>query len=637
MGCPTSLDHRHRLARRVQEIAGDVAVVDRLDDHRDALAGEPLGGVAQIGDVDALALGAVAPLRPQPGHRVQQPALRRFGVDQRLLDAGAELRLAPRQRRHPALAGRPVAGRHVEQCLDQPVRFEPGGDGFGRMVVGAEIFDRLEAALGRGGKPVEKADFLKDEAQIGGEFRHGMVLPGRVDRMADRLFAAGAADRYSSPARERRQGRRQVPVLLGAIADDFTGATDLCNTLVRRGMRTVQLIDVPAAGTEVPDAEAVVVALKSRTIPAAEAIEQSLAALAWLRRAGARQILFKYCSTFDSTDAGNIGPVAEALMAALGTDFTLFCPAFPEAGRTIYRGYLFVGDVLLSESGMRDHPLTPMRDPSLVRVLQRQTTGRVGLVPAATVARGAAAIRRRLRRAAQGGLCPRDRRCDRGPRSRSDRRGRRRSRADHRRLGDRARPAGEFPPPWPARRRRRRRRAAGDRRRRGGAVGVVLDCDAGAGGLYAGAGAVFHDRPDRCRRRSRRRAQALAWAKPLLGERPILISARAPPEQVAEAQRRLGRERAGAVVEETLAAIARGLVAAGVRRLVVAGGETAGAVVQALGVTGLRIGRQIDPGVPWTVSLPRGHCEPALALALKSGNFGAPDFFLRAFSVLSGE
>jgi 3-dehydrotetronate 4-kinase len=164
-------------------------------------------------------------------------------------------------------------------------------------------------------------------------------------------------------------------VLLGAIADDFTGATDLCNTLVRRGMRAVQLIDVPAPTMVIPDAEAIVVALKSRTVPAEEAIDKSLAALAWLRNTGARQILFKYCSTFDSTDAGNIGPVAEALMGALGTDFTLFCPAFPEAARTIYRGYLFVGDGLLSESGMRNHPLTPMRDPNLVRVLQRQSRG----------------------------------------------------------------------------------------------------------------------------------------------------------------------------------------------------------------------------------------------------------------------
>jgi len=184
-----------------------------------------------------------------------------------------------------------------------------------------------------------------------------------------------------------------MSVLLGAIADDFTGATDLCNTLVRRGMRTVQLIDVPAPETNILDAEAVVVALKSRTTPAAEAIEKSLAALAWLRGAGARQLLFKYCSTFDSTDAGNIGPVAEALMEALGTDFTLYCPAFPENGRTIYLGYLFVGDVLLSESGMRDHPLTPMRDPSLVRVLKRQCRGNVGLVPQYGVARGPVTIR----------------------------------------------------------------------------------------------------------------------------------------------------------------------------------------------------------------------------------------------------
>src|SRR5437763_9830663 len=184
-----------------------------------------------------------------------------------------------------------------------------------------------------------------------------------------------------------------MTVLLGAIADDLTGATDLCNTLVRRGMRPGQLIDVPAQGTDMPEAGAFVVALKSRTIPPAEAIEKSLTALAWLRQAGARQILFKYCSTFDSTDAGNIGPAAEALMEALGTDFTLFCPAFPENGRTIYLGYLFVGDLLLSESSMRDHPLTPMRDPSLVRVLQRQCRGKVGLVPQHDVSRGAAAIR----------------------------------------------------------------------------------------------------------------------------------------------------------------------------------------------------------------------------------------------------
>ncbi len=423
-------------------------------------------------------------------------------------------------------------------------------------------------------------------------------------------------------------------VLLGAIADDFTGATDLCNTLVRRGMRTVQLIDVPPPSTEIPDAEAVVVALKSRTIPAAEAIDKSLAALGWLQQAGARQILFKYCSTFDSTDAGNIGPVAEALMAALGTDFTLFCPAFPEAGRTIYKGYLFVGDVLLSESGMRDHPLTPMRDPSLVRVLQRQSQGKVGLVLHYDVARGAAAIADAFGSLRLAGFQHAivDAIEDHDLEAIGE------AAADFKLITGGSGIALGLP----------------DNFRRGGLLGDGAAADTlppvdGQAAVLSGSCstatqaqvAYFSERrpvftiDPIAAAEGGLAAQALAWAKPLLGEKPILISATAPPEKVAEAQARLGRERAGTVVEETLAAIARDLVRQGVRRLVVAGGETAGAVVQALGVTGLRIGRQIDPGVPWTVSIPTRPGEPALALALKSGNFGAPDFFLRAFSVLN--
>ncbi len=424
-----------------------------------------------------------------------------------------------------------------------------------------------------------------------------------------------------------------MPVLLGAVADDFTGATDLCNTLVRRGMRAVQLIDVPAAGAAVPDAEAIVVALKTRTVAAAEAIDKSLKALAWLRDAGAKQILFKYCSTFDSTDAGNIGPVAEALMQALGTDFTLFCPAFPEAGRTIYRGYLFVGDVLLSESGMRDHPLTPMRDPSLVRVLQRQSRGRVGLVPQAVVARGPAAIGDAFAALRRNGCAHAvvDAIADR----------------DLEAIGE---AAADFPlitggsgialglPENFRRRGLLDRHAAADRLPAISGAAAVLSgsCSTAtqAQVTYMSERAPAFAIDPVVAAESDVARQALAWAKPLLGDRPVLISATAPPDQVAAAQSRLGRDRAGAVVEETLAAVARGLVAAGVRRLVVAGGETAGAVVQALGVTGLRIGRQIDPGVPWTVSLPASPGAPALALALKSGNFGAPDFFLRAFTVL---
>jgi uncharacterized protein YgbK (DUF1537 family) len=423
-------------------------------------------------------------------------------------------------------------------------------------------------------------------------------------------------------------------VLLGAIADDFTGATDLCNTLVRRGMRTVQLIDVPTADTALPDAEAVVVALKSRTIPAPDAVRMSLAALRWLKQAGARQVLFKYCSTFDSTDQGNIGPVAEALLDALDSDFTLFCPAFPELGRSIYKGYLFVGDVLLSESGMRDHPLTPMRDPSLARVLQRQTKGRVGLVQQAIVAQGPAAIsgafddlrRAGFRHAIVDAIADRDLET----------------------IGEAAADLplitggsgialglpGNF----------RRQGLLGEGRGadalpsiKGAAAVLSGSCSQATQAQVAYMGErrpKFTIDPIAAGAAGDVVEAALEWATPRLGKQPILISATAPPEQVAAIQEALGRERAGVLVEGILADIARGLVARGVRRLIVAGGETSGAVVQALGIRGLRIGRQIDPGVPWTVSLPGSPGEPALALALKSGNFGAEDFFLRAFDML---
>jgi uncharacterized protein YgbK (DUF1537 family) len=422
-----------------------------------------------------------------------------------------------------------------------------------------------------------------------------------------------------------------MSVLLGAIADDFTGATDLCNTLVRRGMRTVQLIDVPPPGTEVADAEAVVVALKSRTIPVPEAVEKSLAALAWLKGAGARQVLFKYCSTFDSTDEGNIGRVAEALMDALGTDFTLFCPAFPENGRTIYLGYLFVGDVLLSESGMRDHPLTPMRDPSLVRVLQRQCRGKVGLVPQYDVTRGPEAIRDAFASLRQAGF----RHVIVDAIEDHDLEAIGEAAADFLLITGGSGIALGLPENF----RRQGLLGAGGR-------ADALPMIAGAAVVLSGSCAeatraqltyirerapVFKVDPIAAAAGRNIAEEALDWATPRLGDRPIVISATAPPEEISAIQEVLGRERASALVEAILAGVARGLVARGVRRFVVAGGETAGAVVQALGVTGLRIGRQIDPGVPWTMSLG----EPALALALKSGNFGAPDFFLRAFSVLS--
>jgi len=421
-------------------------------------------------------------------------------------------------------------------------------------------------------------------------------------------------------------------VLLGAIADDFTGATDLANTLVRHGMRTVQRIDVPNAGSTVADADAVVVALKSRTTPAAEAVAQSLDALAWLRRQGARQILFKYCSTFDSTDGGNIGPVADALLDALGHDFTVFCPAFPENGRTIYNGYLFVGDVLLSESGMRDHPLTPMRDPSLVRVLARQTRHKVGLVRHSSVARGEASIRDAFSSLRAQGV--RHAIVD----AIGD--------ADLEAIGAAVRDlplvtgGSGIALGLPANFRRSGMLAARD------ATAAELPDVRGLSAVVSGScSTATLAQVDAMRKRcatidvdpialdadAGMVPAVLDWAKSRLAAGPVLISASAPPDRVAQAQQRLGQERAGAIIEDALSRIAAGLVGLGVRRLVIAGGETSGAVVKALGIEALRIGPQIDPGVPWTTTI---DSEPTLALALKSGNFGGVDFFLRALAML---
>jgi uncharacterized protein YgbK (DUF1537 family) len=421
-----------------------------------------------------------------------------------------------------------------------------------------------------------------------------------------------------------------MPILLGAVADDFTGATDLCSMLVRNGMRTVQLIGVPEPGLVLPEADAAVVALKSRTAPVDEAVARSVAALDWLGRQGARQFLFKYCSTFDSTPEGNIGPVADALLDALGTDFTIACPAFPETGRTIYQGHLFVGELLLSDTHMRHHPLTPMTDASLVRVLQGQTRRKVGLVPFAVVRKGPEAIRERFAqlRAEGCAYAVTDAVLD----------------EDLRRLGEACRDlalitggsgiAMGLPDNF---------RTAGLLREGGAADAlpairgpeVVLagSCSAATLGqveaFAAGRPALRLDPAHLAEGWDP--AEAVRWARERMGEGPVLVYASAPPEQVRVVQERLGRERAGSMVEGAMAAIARGLVEAGARRFVVAGGETSGAVVEALGVKGLVIGPVIDPGVPATVSLGR---EPPLALALKSGNFGAPDFFQKAFRAM---
>ena len=419
--------------------------------------------------------------------------------------------------------------------------------------------------------------------------------------------------------------------LLGCIADDFTGATDLASMLVRHGMRTVQLIGLPEQIPDIGNAQAIVIALKSRNIPSNDAVDQSLRALNWLRRQGVRQILFKYCSTFDSTDDGNIGQVSEALLDGLDTDFTLACPALPENGRTVYQGHLFVGGQLLSSSPMRHHPLTPMTDSNLVAVLGRQSQGKVGLLPFAIVDQGFHAIRDAIEELRAAGV--------------------RQAIADavtSRHLISLGHAAEDL------------KLVTGgsgiamglpDNFRDSGLLGQVAHADQlppvdGHAAILAGScstatlgqierfrqqGGALHriDVRSLCRGQDEV-GRALSWARERLGQAPILISASDAPAEIADIQRTFGRERAGSAVETALAALGSGLQDLGVTRFVLAGGETSGAVVKALGISGLRIGPTIDPGVPWTTSLD----DRPLALALKSGNFGAVDFFAKAFRKL---
>lgn len=417
-------------------------------------------------------------------------------------------------------------------------------------------------------------------------------------------------------------------ILLGCVADDFTGATDLANTLVKAGMRTIQLLGVPRANLAVPDADCVIVALKSRSNPATEAVAMSLGALDWLRKQGARQYYFKYCSTFDSTDKGNIGPVADALLDALGAEFTVFNPSFPTNKRTVYKGYLFVGDELLSESGMRNHPLTPMTDPSLVRVLQRQTGHKVGLVQYSTVVKGAAAIRAAFDELRRQGIrhAVLDSITDEHLMTLGE------ACADMKVVTGGSGMAMGLPANFVRQGLMRTGQSAKLPKVGGPAVVIAGSCSVATQGqvaLMKKDHDAFELDPIAIASGRDVAQEALNWADSRLSERPILIYSTATPEQVKAVQEKLGREHAGAMVEETMGKIAKGLVARGVRRLVVAGGETSGAVVGALGVEGLAIGPEIDPGVPWTVSIG----EPSLALALKSGNFGTPDFFTKAFKV----
>jgi len=422
-------------------------------------------------------------------------------------------------------------------------------------------------------------------------------------------------------------------MLMGAIADDITGATDLCLTLARAGLRTVQIIGVPEDHS-LPDADAIVIALKSRSIPAAAAVDMSVAAAKLLRAGGAEQLLFKYCSTFDSTDAGNIGPVAEALLALTGAQFTIACPSFPAAGRTTYRGHLFVGDALLSDSPLKDHPLNPMHDANLVRVLGRQTTLPVGLVTIDTIAQGEAAVRQAF--AAQHAAGKRILIVD----TLQD--------ADLRVIGAACADAplvtggsgiglglaenfvraGKVMP-----RAVRTQMAAPP----GRAVVLAGSCSVATRGQIVAAQAAGLPtqalRVDALLSGDQTAASLADWAIALPDDSIPVIYSSADPATLQAIHARMGQHASGALIEATLAEVARLLQGAHFSRYVIAGGETSGAVVAALGVAVLEIGPEIAPGVPWTRSI----VGPDLVLALKSGNFGAEDFFLKAWTLLKQE
>jgi 3-dehydrotetronate 4-kinase len=423
-----------------------------------------------------------------------------------------------------------------------------------------------------------------------------------------------------------------MSLALGSVADDYTGASDLANTLTKAGLRTVQTIGIPADDLALTEVDAVVVALKSRSIPAAEAVERSRAAEAWLRRQGAAHVLFKICSTFDSTDEGNIGPVLDALRHEAGDSIALVTPAFPETGRTVYQGNLFVGAVPLNESPLKDHPLNPMRDANLVRVLARQSAAPVGLVDFATVARGPEAVAARLAAlGAEGvGAAIADAVMD------SDLETLGAAALGHRlsvgasglglglaralvSAGRAGMPAEASDLGAPV---------------RGHAACLAGSCSQATLGQIAAAQAVMpvrHLDPERLLAGGDEIEAALTWAGERIGSGPVLIASSAEPETVRALQARHGGERVGHAIEGALASIAEALVARGVCRLVVAGGETSGAVVDTLGLKAFRLGPEIAAGVPVLRTMGQG--DPML-LALKSGNFGGRDFFARALELM---
>ncbi|MBY5425268.1 3-oxo-tetronate kinase [Rhizobium leguminosarum] len=425
-----------------------------------------------------------------------------------------------------------------------------------------------------------------------------------------------------------------MAIFLGSIADDYTGASDLANTLTKNGLRTVQTVGIPHPSLALPDVDAVVVSLKIRSVPASDAVAVAASAERWLRQRGAGHVLYKICSTFDSTDAGNIGPVTEALSEAAGGGIVLVTPAFPETGRTVYLGHLFVGGQPLNESPLKDHPLNPMHDANLVRVLTRQSRNAVGLIDLAAVAAGPGAVKARLDSFRTAGVTAviADAIFER----------------DLETLGE---VALETPVSTGASGLGlglARALVRSGRISSGGAT--TADAIRPVGGLSAiVAGscskATLHQLdvaersmpvlrldPERLLAGPDEIATAISWAGERISAGPVVIAASAAPETVSRLQSLYGREASGHAIETATSIIAAELVERGVRRLVIAGGETSGAAVDRLAIPAFLIGPEIAPGVPVLRTV--GNAQGDMLLALKSGNFGGEDFFTAALAMM---
>ncbi|NEI96876.1 3-oxo-tetronate kinase [Rhizobium ruizarguesonis] len=425
-----------------------------------------------------------------------------------------------------------------------------------------------------------------------------------------------------------------MAIFLGSIADDYTGASDLANTLTKNGLRTVQTVGIPDPALALPDVDAVVVSLKIRSVPASDAVTAAASAERWLRQLGAGHVLYKICSTFDSTDAGNIGPVTEALSDAAGGGIVLVTPAFPETGRTVYLGHLFVGGQPLNESPLKDHPLNPMHDANLVRVLTRQSRNAVGLIDLTTIAAGPGAVKARLDAFRTAGITA--------------------VIADaifERHLETLGEVALETPVSTGASGLGlglARALVRSGRISSGGAT--TADAIRPVGGLSAiVAGScskatlrqldiaersmpVLRLDPERLLAGPDEIAAAISWAGDRISAGPVVVAASAAPETVSRLQSLYGREATGHAIETATSIIATELVERGVRRLVVAGGETSGAAVDRLAIPAFLIGPEIAPGVPVLRTV--GNAQGDMLLALKSGNFGGEDFFTAALAMM---